>query len=65
MKYEIWECVVCGWIYNEAKGDAVSGLAPGTRWQDIPQDWECPDCGMHKSEFDMIRYVEDRDAATA
>lgn len=57
--YKIWECVVCGWVYNEAKGDAESGLAPGTKWEDIDDSWECPDCGMSKEDFDMIQVLED------
>lgn len=47
-------CVNCGYIYDEILGDAANGLAPGTRWEDVPNDWICPDCGMAKSEFEMI-----------
>lgn len=49
-----WMCVNCGWIYDEAKGDEASGLAPGTRWEDVPDSWACPDCGAGKSEFEMM-----------
>ena len=49
-----WECIVCGWVYDEAKGDPDSGLAPGTRWADVPEDWLCPDCGVGKEDFEMI-----------
>lgn len=49
-----WQCLVCGYIYDEATGSPSEGLAPGTRWEDIPDDWVCPDCGMGKSEFEMI-----------
>ncbi len=49
-----WECIVCGWVYDEAKGDPESGLAPGTQWVDVPDDWLCPDCGVGKEDFEMI-----------
>ncbi len=44
-------CQVCGLIYDEAAGDPDSGLAPGTRFQDIPDDWACPICGVGKADF--------------
>ena len=49
-----WQCVVCGLVYDEAKGWPDDGIAAGTRWEDVPDDWLCPDCGMGKSEFDLI-----------
>jgi rubredoxin-NAD+ reductase len=49
-----WQCIVCGWTYDEAAGAPEDGLAPGTRWEDIPDDWECPDCGVGKDEFEMV-----------
>ena len=49
-----WMCVVCGFIYDEAKGLPEEGLAPGTRWKDIPDTWTCPDCGVTKDDFEMI-----------
>ena len=49
-----WKCVVCGFIYDEALGLPDEGIAPGTRWQDIPEDWNCPDCGALKSDFEMV-----------
>lgn len=51
--YRVWECVLCGFEYDEAVGDPDSGIAPGTRWEDIPEDWSCPECNAAKSEFDM------------
>ena len=45
-------CKACGLIYDEAKGDADSGLAPGTRFDDIPDDWACPLCGVTKADFE-------------
>ncbi|MEW5250102.1 FAD-dependent oxidoreductase [Microbulbifer sp. 2201CG32-9] len=52
--YRIWECMVCGWVYDESKGWPEDGIAPGTRWEDIPEDWSCPQCGVSKGEFDMV-----------
>ncbi|MEW6446452.1 MAG: FAD-dependent oxidoreductase [Pseudomonadota bacterium] len=46
-----WICKTCGWIYDETKGDPDSGLAPGTRFEDIPDDWSCPLCGVTKADF--------------
>jgi rubredoxin len=47
-------CVVCGFIYNEAEGWPADGIAPGTRWEDVPETWTCPDCGVTKADFEMI-----------
>lgn len=44
-------CSVCGYIYSEAKGIPEAGIAPGTRWEDLPDDWVCPLCGAIKAEF--------------
>jgi rubredoxin len=52
-----WECQVCGFLYDEDAGLPAGGIAPGTRWEDIPLDWVCPDCGTAKSEFEMIELV--------
>jgi rubredoxin len=49
-----WQCMVCGFIYDEAAGLPEEGIAPGTRWEDIPDDWVCPDCGADKSDFEMV-----------
>lgn len=49
-----YQCVVCGFVYDEAKGLPEDGIAPGTKWEDVPADWECPDCGVGKSDFEMI-----------
>jgi rubredoxin len=48
-------CVVCGWIYDEAQGWPDDGIAPGTRWEDIAETWTCPDCGVTKSDFEMMQ----------
>ena len=49
-----WLCEACGLVYDEARGDPDSGLAPGTRFEDIPEDWTCPVCGVGKSDFRPI-----------
>ena len=46
-----WTCNYCSHVYDEAEGDPDNGIAPGTRWEDLPEDWFCPDCGKPKSEF--------------
>ncbi|MES2259545.1 MAG: FAD-dependent oxidoreductase [Pseudomonadota bacterium] len=49
-----WLCVICGLIYDEAAGWPQDGIAAGTRWEDVPPDWVCPDCKVGKSDFEMI-----------
>lgn len=51
---KVWQCITCGWIYNEADGLPEEGILPGTAWEDVPEDWCCPDCGMDKSDFTMV-----------
>ena len=53
--YKVWECAQCGYIYDESKGDPEEGFPPGTRWEDLPDDWECADCGAAKADFDMVQ----------
>ena len=53
-QYRRWVCQACGYIYNEADGDPDSGLAPGTKYEDIPEDWFCPLCGMRKSDLRLL-----------
>lgn len=50
-----WMCLICGWIYDEAAGDAEHGVQPGTRWADIPMNWTCPECGARKEDFEMVQ----------
>ncbi len=54
MQYKTYMCVICGWIYDEAKGAPEEGLAPGTRWEDISLSWKCPECGAMKDDFQMV-----------
>lgn len=45
-------CTVCGYIYDPAAGDPDNGVAPGTAFEDIPDTWVCPECGVPKSDFE-------------
>lgn len=49
-----WECEVCGYIYDPAEGDPDNGVSPGTAFEDVPDDWVCPECGADKSMFSKI-----------
>jgi rubredoxin len=49
-----WQCSMCGHIYDEAAGDPDQGIPAGTRWEDIPPDWVCPDCGAVKADFAVM-----------
>jgi rubredoxin len=49
-----YQCVVCGFIYDENVGMPEDGVPAGTRWNDIPDNWECPDCGVSKADFEMV-----------
>ncbi len=51
---KVWQCLVCSFIYDEANGDPEHGIAPGTKWDDVPFDWSCPDCGVAKVDFEMV-----------
>ncbi len=62
-EFKQWECVVCGFVYDEAAGIPEDGIAPGTRWEDIPDDWECPECGASKFDFDPAP-IEDEPPGT-
>ena len=49
-----YKWLVCGYIYDPAKGDPDSGIQPGTAFEDIPDDWYCPICGAKKIDFEAI-----------
>ena len=51
--YQTWMCLICGWVYDEAAGAPEEGIAPGTRWADVPMNWTCPECGARKDDFEM------------
>ena len=48
-----WMCLLCGWVYYEELGLPEEGIESGTRWEDITDTWECPDCGAMKADFVM------------
>jgi rubredoxin len=45
-------CSICGYVYDPEQGDPDSGVAAGTNWEDVPDDWECPVCGAGKADFE-------------
>ena len=47
-------CLICGYIYDESQGCPEEGIAANTKWDDVPEDWVCPDCGAMKEDFEMI-----------
>ncbi|WP_138159458.1 rubredoxin [Peptoniphilus catoniae] len=51
---EKYECTVCGYIYDPEVGDEDTGIAPGTSFNDLPDDWECPLCGSPKEDFEPV-----------
>jgi rubredoxin-NAD+ reductase len=52
-----WQCMVCEFIYDEEVGRPEEGIPPGTRWEDVPDDWCCPDCGVGKEDFYMLEML--------
>lgn len=53
-RYKVFMCVVCGFVYEEEYGLPEEGIAPGTLWSDVPEEWVCPDCQAAKDDFEMI-----------
>ena len=53
---KIWQCLVCGFVYEEEKGWPADGIPAGTRWEDVPANWVCPDCGVTKAQFKMVEF---------
>ena len=49
-----YQCTVCGFVYDPVEGDPDSGVSPGTPFEEIPDDWSCPVCGVTKSEFEPV-----------
>ncbi|MCF7696372.1 rubredoxin [Mycetohabitans sp. B2] len=56
IEYRNWVCLICGWIYNEADGLPDEGIAPGTRFADIPAHWRCPLCDVSKADFAVVEF---------
>lgn len=48
---DAWQCGSCGFVYDEAEGWPSEGIAPGTPWAQVPEDWRCPDCSSSKDDF--------------
>jgi rubredoxin len=53
-EYRVWQCVLCSFVYDEAAGMPEEGIPPGTRWEDVPETWGCPDCSATKRDFEMV-----------
>ena len=53
-EYKQYMCLICGFIYNEEEGWPDDDIAAGTRWEDVPEDWVCPDCSVGKDDFEMV-----------
>ena len=49
-----YECLICGYVYDPAVGDPDNGVAVGTAFADLPDDWVCPECGVGKDEFEPV-----------
>jgi rubredoxin len=49
-----WRCIVCGYIYDPKNGDPQNGVAPGTAFEDVPDDYICPECGAPKDQFEKM-----------
>ncbi|MGL6169448.1 MAG: rubredoxin [Fusobacteriaceae bacterium] len=49
---EKWKCNVCDWVYDVENGDSDNGVAAGTAWEDVPENWVCPVCGVGKDDFE-------------
>ncbi len=52
--FKVWQCILCGFIYEETAGMPQDGIPPGTRWKDVPESWICPECSATKVDFEMI-----------
>ena len=65
--FRMYRCGMCGFVYHERDGLPEEGYAPGTRWEEIPEGWSCPDCSASKADFEpgcaFNRRARDRAAA--
>ncbi|SFM10128.1 rubredoxin [Nitrosomonas communis] len=52
-----FQCKVCGFIYDESVGDLEHDIPAGTCWEDIPESWACPECGVVKTDFEMVEII--------
>ncbi len=53
-EFKRYMCLICGFVYDEAEGWPADNIPAGTRWDDVPADWVCPDCGASKADFEMV-----------
>ena len=49
-----WQCMACGYVYDPEKGDPEIGIDPGTPFEDLPDDWICPECAVSKKAFQEV-----------
>ena len=56
IEYKMYICIVCGFVYDEKEGWPADGIPAGTRWEDVSDDWVCPDCGASKKDFEMCQF---------
>jgi len=54
MQFRKWRCLICDYEYDEALGVPDEGIPAGTKWEDVPESWTCPDCGASKPDFEMV-----------
>jgi len=54
-----WVCNVCGYIYDPIQGDSKDGITEGIEFEDLPEDWRCPDCGASKNQFELMDEEQD------
>ena len=54
-------CLICGYTYDEKEGDPENGIDPGTLWEDLPDVFSCPECGVSKEDFDKDPDYDDED----
>ena len=52
--FRTYMCLICGFIYDEAAGLPEEGIPAGTRWEDVPVNWVCPECGARKEDFELV-----------
>ena len=52
--YKKYICIVCGYIYDEKKGVPSEDILPNTKWENVPDDWFCPECGVFKDQFEIL-----------
>jgi rubredoxin len=55
-QFKSFICIVCGFVYSEEEGRPEDGIAPGTTWANVPEDWACPDCGVAKADFEAVEF---------